>query len=176
MNIREKYNIQEGPNTFSLFPNKPSVNLSKWFLAGIVVALVALFCFQNYFSEEMKWALSILLVYFIVHSWYDISIRAKIQYTFDTVSDTIYKKNPLYSKKKIMKLSEAVIFVQSEMGSWHYALGAKKSQFVKNHRISEGFSSGRKSDKRQDEYEKFVLLKIDKLIQDIHQKNNELST
>ncbi|MBZ4037593.1 hypothetical protein K6T82_22720 [Flavobacterium sp. 17A] len=123
-------------------------------------------------EEALKWGICILLVYFLLHNGFDIQVSTKIRYVFDTVNDTISVKSPLYSEKQIMKISEAVIFVQSEMGSWHYALGAKKSQFVKNHRISEFFGSGKKSNRRQDEYEKEVLAKIDKLIEAVYLKRS----
>jgi hypothetical protein len=50
------------------------------------------------------------------------------------------------------------------MGSWHYSLGAKKSHFVKSYFISENFSSGKKSEQKQLEYEEQILIKIHKLI------------
>lgn len=168
MNVIERYDIEYTLNTFKLYPNKPSLQLSWWFLAGIISGLFALFFLQYYLDEVMRWSICILLIYFILHILYDIKIGSKIHYIFDVSTNSIYKKNPLLSKKKIMQLDEAVIFTQSEMGSWYYALGANKSQFIKNYRISETFSSGRKSSERQEAYENFVLHKIDTLIEKIH--------
>ena len=92
-----------------------------------------------------------------LHFLYDIQIAAKIQFTFDVRNNAIYKTSPLISKKKIMNLDEAVIFVQSEMGSWYYALGAQKRQFIKSYIISESFSSGKKSETKQEAYEKALF-------------------
>ncbi len=163
MNIQERYNIEETLHSFSLNPQKPSVNQSWWFLAGVTAGLIALLLFFNDLGEEMCCVIGIFLVYFLIHFLYDIQIASKIQFTFDTRNNAVYKTSPLLSKKKIMNLDEAIIFVQSEMGSWYYALGAKKSQFIKNYKISEGFTSGRKSDERQEAYENFILVKIVKL-------------
>ncbi|KAF2338890.1 hypothetical protein [Flavobacterium ginsenosidimutans] len=172
MNIRERYNIEETLHSFSLNPQKPSLDQSWWFLAGITAGVIALLLFFNDLGEEMRWVIGIFLVYFLIHFLYDIQIASKIRFTFDARNNAVYKTSPLISKKKIMNLDEAIIFVQSEMGSWHYALGAKKSQFVKNYRISEGFSSGRKSDERQDAYENLILVKIGKLQENVNSNRN----
>jgi hypothetical protein len=59
-----------------------------------------------------------------------------------------------------MNLDEVVIFQSSEMGSWHYKMGAKKKQFVKNYTISENFGSSKESDKNALEFEEQIILKI----------------
>lgn len=168
MNIQERYNIQETSNILTVYPKRSSLQLSKWTLAGICAGFIGFLFLQNYLDEAMRWAIYILLIYFVLHSLYDIQIGSKIHYIFDVSTNAVYKKNPLFLKKKIMKLDEAVIFVQSEMGIWYYALGADKTQFIKNYKISEGFSSGRKSSERQVAYENIVLKKIDKLIEKTH--------
>jgi hypothetical protein len=163
MNIQEKYNIEETLNTFSLCPKKPSLAMSWWFLAGIIAGIVILSFFDQRLDEAMRWAIYILMGYFVLHSLYDIQIGSKIRYTFDAKENAVYKSSPLRAKRKIMKLEEIVIFVHSEMGSWYYALGAHKSQFIKSYIISESFSSGEKSETKQEAYENFVLTKIEKL-------------
>ncbi|MDR7212415.1 hypothetical protein [Flavobacterium piscis] len=163
MNIRERYNIEENSNCFSFQPQKPLQKLSQWFLAGIFVAAMILLLFREMLDETLFFALYILLAYGVFHSLYDIMIRAKIRYTFDLRDNSVYRMSPVSAKKKIMKLEETVIFVSSEMGSWHYSLGAKKSHFIKSYALSENFSSGKKSEQKQEEYEKQVLMKINKL-------------
>ncbi len=164
MTIQERYSIEETLNSFSLCPKKPSVNLSKWVLPGILVCGTGLFFFQKYIDKQMFWVIGVFLVYFFLHSLYDIQIGSKIRYTFDQQNNAVYKSSLFFSKRKILNLNEAVIFVHSEMGSWYYSLGAQKSQFVKNYRISENFSSSSKKDKRKKEYDEVILMKIDKLI------------
>lgn len=172
MNIRERYNIQETLHYFSLNPQKTSVTQSWWFLAGITAGVIALLLFFNYLGEEMRWVIGIFLVYFLIHFLYDIQIASKIQFTFDARNNVVYKTSPLISKKKIMNLDEAIIFVQSERVSWYYAVGARKSQFIKNYRISEGFTSGRKSDERQEAYENLILTKIRALLENANSNIN----
>ncbi|CAD0005230.1 hypothetical protein [Flavobacterium chungangense] len=164
MNIREKYNIKENSNSFSFQPLKPLQKLSSWFLAGIFATAILLPLFREMLDETLFFALYILLAYGVIHSLYDILIRAKISYTFDLRANSVYRMSPVSEKKKIMKLEEAVIFVSSEMGSWHYSLGAKKSHFVKSYAISENFSSGKKSDAKQEIYEEQILMRINKMI------------
>jgi len=167
MNIREKYNIAENLNTFSFQPTKPSQKLSQWILAGIFAAAIVLPLFKEMLDEALFYALYLLMGYGIVHSLYDIFIRARIRYTFDVRDNSVYRMSPVSSKKKIMKLEEAVIFVSSEMGSWHYSLGAKKSHFIKSYPLSENFGSGKKSDEKQEVYDKQILMKINTMIDSV---------
>ncbi|RZJ52078.1 MAG: hypothetical protein EOO44_12910 [Flavobacterium sp.] len=167
MEIQEKYNIEETLNTFSICPKKPSLAMSWWFLAGIIAGLITLLFFSYLLDEVMRWVICIFMIYFVLHSLYDIKIGSKIRYTFNAGENAVYKSSPLRAKRKILKLSESVIFVHSEMGSWYYALGAQKSQFVKNYMISESFGSGKKSEAKAVEYEDFVLKKIDRMIDSV---------
>ena len=167
MNIRKKYNLEETSNYMIFDPLKPLQRLSQWFLAGIFVCAILLPLFRSYLNEVWFYSLSVLASYFTLHSLYDILIRAKIKYTFDLRENSVYRESPLSAKKKILKLQEAVIFVSSETGSWHYSIGARKSQFVKSYIISENFSSGKKSDQKQAEYETHILAKIEKMIDSI---------
>ncbi|WP_163410716.1 hypothetical protein [Flavobacterium ajazii] len=164
MHIREKYNIKETSDYFIFEPLKPTQQLSKWFLAGIFAGAILLPLFQSYLDEVLFYSLYLLLGYGVLHSLYDIMIRSKIQYTFDLKTNSVYRMSPISAKKKILKLGEAVIFVSSETGSWHYSIGARKSQFVKSYIISENFSSGRKSDEKQALFEDQILIKIQKMI------------
>lgn len=164
MNIRNKYGIEENLNWFSLQPVKPLKNLSQWFLAGIFAAGILLALLGEILSEVMRYSIAVILICSVLHCLYDIMIRAKIRYTFDVRTNAVYRRIPFFSEKKIMKLDEAVIFVSSDSGGWYYSLGAKKSHFVKNYFISENFSSGKKSEQKQLEYEKQILIKIHKLI------------
>jgi len=167
MNIREKYNIEESLNLFSFQPTKPLQKLSQRMLAGIFAAAILLPLFREMLDEALFYALYILLAYGVAHSLYDIMITAKIRYTFDLRDNSVYRMSPFSAKKKIMKLEEAVVFVSSEMGSWHYSLGAKKSQFIKSYTLSENFGSGKKSDEKQEEYEKQILTKINNMIDSV---------
>ena len=56
-----------------------------------------------------------------------------------------------------MALDELVIFTSSDQGGWHYAMGAKKKQFIKNYAISEDFGSGKRSQRLLGAYEAEVL-------------------
>lgn len=165
MTIREKYNAQETLTTFTIYPKNPSVIFYRWFLVGTMAGVLVLFLLNNMFDDAMRFGIYILLCYFALHSLYNIYISSKVWYTFDIKNNAIFRSSPLSSRKKIMKLDEAVIFVNSEMGSWYYAVGAKKSQFVKNYRISETFGSGKKSDINQAAYDNYILANIYKLIE-----------
>ncbi len=167
MNIREKYNIKETSSSFSFEPAKPRKKISQWFFYGTVVIAIALPLFARILNQVWYHSLFVLSAYGILHSLYDIYVRAGIRYTFDRQNNSIYRMVPFFSNKKIMKLNEAVIFVSSEMGSWHYSLGAKKSQFIKSYFISENFSSGKKSDEKQAQYENHILAVIYNMIDSV---------
>ncbi|QSW88785.1 MULTISPECIES: hypothetical protein [Flavobacterium] len=164
MKIWEKYNLQETSDHLIFQPFKPLQKLSQWFLIGIFIVAILFPLLRSYVDAVVLYSVYILLGYFFLHSLYDILIRAKITYTFDLKEKSIYRESPISKKRKILKLEEAVIFVSSEMGSWHYSIGARKSQFVKSYSISENFSSGKKSDRKQAEYENQILVKIQNMI------------
>nr|WP_315222672.1 hypothetical protein [uncultured Flavobacterium sp.] len=172
MNIRERYNIKETSDSFSFQPAKPLQKVSNWFLAGLFAGAIVLPSFREILDEAFFYALYILLACGALNSLYDMMIKAKILYTFDLKNNSIYRMSPFSANKKIMKLEQAVIFVSSEMGSWHYSLGAKKSHFIKSYVISENFGSGKKSEQKEEEYEKQVLMKINKLIDSVHASKN----
>lgn len=165
MNVRDKYNFQEKTNFISLQPTKPLQKFSQWFLVGTVMAAILLPFFEEILGEVLYYSIYISLVYFFLHSLYDILIKAKVSYTFDSKNNAVFRASPVSSKKKIMKLEDVVIFVSSEMGSWHYSLGARKSHFIKSYAISENFSSGKKSETEQKEYEDQILAKIYKMVE-----------
>lgn len=58
-----------------------------------------------------------------------------------------------------MNLDELVIYQSSEMGSWQYKMGKKKSQFVKSYAISTYFSD-KKNNEKVTAYEREILNKI----------------
>lgn len=165
MKLSDKYNFQQKPDSISLHPTKSLQKLSQYFLIGIFIAALILPFFKDVIGEVLYYSIYVLLGYSCIHSLYDILIRAKICYTFDLKNNAVFRDSPIGSKKKIMTLEEAVIFVNSEMGSWHYRLGAKKSHFIKSYTISENFGSGKKSENRQKEYEDQILAKIYTIIE-----------
>ncbi len=71
----------------------------------------------------------------------------------------------LLEEKKLMQLDEAVIFTSSESGDWHYSLGIKKKQFLKNYKISPRFGSGKISMRWAAEYEEKILFPIMDLLE-----------
>ena len=164
MDMLEKYNILESSNSFSFLPMKPVQQSSKRLLLIILAAGIILTLFREMLDRTFFFALYIVLAYPFLYCLYDIIITANVRYTFDTSTNSIYRMSPVSAIKKIMKLDEAVIFISSEMGNWHYCLGARKSQFVKNYMISENFNSGKKSKQQQEIYESRILIKINDMI------------
>ncbi|MFB9079196.1 hypothetical protein ACFFLS_04010 [Flavobacterium procerum] len=167
MEIQERYNIEETLHTFSFCPKKPSLNTLWWSLLGIIGGVIVLLFFENYLDESLRWAIYILIFCLGIQGLYDVKVGSKVRYIFNSNENAVYKWSPILGKRKIMKLHEVTIFAHSEMGNWYYALGAARSQFEKNYILSESFSSGKKCQSRQAAYEKFILQKLDRLVESV---------
>lgn len=61
-----------------------------------------------------------------------------------------------------MNLDDLVIYKSSEMGTWQYKMGKKKSQFVKNYAISNYFSNKENNEKAV-VYKREILNKIEQM-------------
>lgn len=164
MDIRERYNIEERSGSVVIYPHKPAVRLAWQIIVGIIPAALILFFLKNLVGKVMWVSLYVIMVYGIFYSLYEIYIRASISYRFCKTTNAVYKSSRFVKEKKILTLDELVIFTSSETGTWHYAMGAQKSQFIKNYAISEHFGGGKKSEKRQEEYENEILERINKMV------------
>lgn len=163
-NIRERYSIVASVSTLSLKPYAHLVRRSRWLLVVAVLVALAIPVLSGSIGEDGRVVLYAVSVYLMLHGLYDIAIKAKIQYTFDASANGIFESNLLHQHKKLMRLDEAIVFVSEANGGWHYALGAKKSQFVKSYIISEEFDPGHESQRRLQVYEQDILAMINAII------------
>ena len=83
----------------------------------------------------------------------------------EIIKSTYEGKNLIQSKRKIMNLDEVIFFQSSEMGSWHYKMGKKRNQFVKNFQISENFSDSKNGDQKSYEFEEIIIFKINEKLE-----------
>lgn len=103
--------------------------------------------------------------FLIITSWFFLKetlFYIPIRYTFDRSTNEVYQRTLFVSKKKIMNLDELVIYKSSEMGTWQYKMGKKKSQFVKNYAISNYFSNKENNEKAV-VYKREILNKIEQM-------------
>lgn len=163
-NLKAKYQIEEIGNSFSFRPYYHYKKKLFWY----VFAIILFGGLSVYFSERGSEAfLIVCITLFGVSTWFflkELLYYIPIRYTFDTSDNAVYQSNLLFSKREIMKLDEVIIFQSSEMGSWHYKMGKKKNQFVKNYQISENFGSSKKSDESLTAYEREILDKIEQML------------
>lgn len=164
MDIRERYKIATTSDSLVIYPYKPAVQTARLVIAAIIPAAIILFFFRHLLAKEIWASLYVIMAYGIVYSLYEIFIKAATSYTFSTPANAVYKSTRFVKEKKILPLEEVVIFTSSESGSWRYAIGARKSQFLKNYVISEHFGGGKKSRERLEQYETVILEKIHQLI------------
>lgn len=160
MPANSKYKIVDSGRIFSFTPNRYSLRLSIWTL-GVILSLILLsIIFYHHLNRGLVILLAVLGPYLIVHSLYDIFIRAEICYLFNRDDRIVSRKKPFFPTKKIMRLEEMVIFTRTSGGYWHYALGAKNSHLVKSYRISEDFRNGREKSLQESAYEDDILTKL----------------
>lgn len=154
------YKIVDSGKLFSFTPNRQSVKLSVWTLVVVLSLVLLSIIFFHDINRGMAILLAVLGPYLILHSLYDIFIRAEICYIFDQEDRIVYRKKPLFPTKKIMAFEEMVIFTSATGSYWHYAIGAKNNHLVKSYRISEDFKEGRKKSANESAYEIAILAKL----------------
>lgn len=161
--MKDKYQIEESHFTLSFKPFHHHRYKLKWY----VLAILTFGGLSTYFYNPMKELFLIISATFlIVTIWFfikELLFYIPTRYTFDRSSNEIYQSTLLVSSKKIMNLDEMVIYQSSEMGSWHYRMGKKKKQFVKNYAISEYFSN-KKNNEKLIAYELEILNKIEQMM------------
>lgn len=162
---KNTYEIVDDGKIFSFKPNRYSMKLSVWVLAVILLLAIIFVIFFHHINRGWGILLGVLGPYLILHSLYDIFIRAEINYVFDREARIVFRKIPLSPMKAIMSFEEMVIFTSTAHRYWHYALGAKKNHLVKNYRISEDFKESKEKSFKEIEYEKAILSKLYKITQ-----------
>lgn len=168
MNIRAEYKVIESDWSFLIYPFTASLPAARRWIFGVIPAAIVWFFFRDLVGEKWWAVVYVVMGYCILHSLYEIFINAHVNYRFSVADNAVYKSTSFYKEKKILSLSEVVIFTSNEMGSWHYAMGARKSQFVKNYTISENFGSGKKNNVRLVAYEQEILAPIYKMIESLN--------
>ncbi|MBO9592785.1 MAG: hypothetical protein J7599_07735 [Niabella sp.] len=157
MTARDKYKVEETPQSVSLQPHYHLLKSLFWFFIAIVGTAGAIFIFYRQLGEGGRVLGYSIVAYLILHGLYDYIFRVNVRYVFDKTGNAVYKINAPFPKKRLMPLDQLVIFTSTEQCSWHYAMGARKKQFIKSYAISEAFGSGKKSERLLGAYEAEVL-------------------
>ncbi|WP_300596245.1 hypothetical protein [Niabella sp.] len=157
MTARDKYKVAETAQSVSLQPHYYLLKNLFWFFIAIVGIAGAVFIFYQQLGEAGQVFGYSIMAYLFLHGLYDFLFRINVRYVFDKTGNAVYKINTPFLKKRLMSLNELVIFTRSEQGAWHYAMGARKKQFIKSYAISEDFGSGKKSERLLGAYEAEVL-------------------
>lgn len=160
MDIRERYNLTERAGELLIYPHKPAVKTAWWVIIAIIPLSVLLFFLKELLGEVIWSSLYVIMGYGLLHSLYEILVKAKVHYRFSVRDNAVYKTTLTSREQQILQLDQVVVFTSSEMGSWRYKMGAKKRQFIKNYTISEEFGGG----KKQVEYEQVVLERVYEMI------------
>lgn len=161
MDIRDKYRVKESSGSFSLQPHRQELKSLYWFF--VVTVAIGVVLPGVYGEVDEGWIVLglAIMAYLTIHGLYDYLFRINVRMTFDKASKTVYRQNPPFAQKTLMTFDEVVIFVRTEnAGTWHYAVGAKKTQFVRNYAISQDFGPGKLSDILAAEYEEAILTAI----------------
>lgn len=149
---------------FSFMPNKNSIKLSAVLLVILILGISFLILYRAHLSEGILILLCVFVPYLIIHSLYDILIRSRICFIFDSEEKMVYRRSPFFPPKKLMAFNDIVIFSRKIGGTWFYAIGEKKKHLIKNYRISEDFSWNKHISPAQTDYETYLLLRIEELI------------
>jgi len=161
--IRIKYQVEESASSFSFKPFYYYRKKMKWYILSIILCLISSWYFYTTENEKfyiISITLCLFFVVFLIKEWL---FNIPIKYTFDTSTNSVYKKDLFYSHRQIMRFDEVIIFQSKERDTFQYKMGKKRSQFVKNFQISEDFSSQKVETKLLD-YEQEILDKISQIV------------
>ncbi|SDC48063.1 hypothetical protein [Niabella drilacis] len=157
MTARDKYKAEETPQSFSLQPHYHLLKSLFWFFIAILGIAGGMYFFYQQLGEGGQVLGYSIIIYLFLHGLYDFIFRVNVRYVFDKASNAVYRINTPFPKKQLMTLDELVIFTSAEQGCWHYAMGARKRQFIKSYTLSEDFGPGKKSMRLLGAYEAEVL-------------------
>lgn len=159
MNITDRYKFEENGSEISIMPNYSFLRTLVWWLVlGIIAVPVIIYYFMDKMSgDTFKIVFGVWILY-MGYFLFDLFFRIPVKYIFDKSEKCIYKK--MIISKKIMTFDEMTYFINDESGGYYYSIGKKRSQFVKNYRISNYFSGSKVSGRREEEYIKEILYPI----------------
>ncbi|MFZ4931069.1 hypothetical protein [Chryseobacterium sp. Mn2064] len=156
MDITDRYKFEENGSEISFMPNYDFLRTLIWWVAfGIVALPVIVYYFMDRMSsDQFKIALIVWGIY-MAYFLFDLIFRIPVKYIFNKSEKCIYRRQIV--AKKIMSFEEMTYFINDESGGYYYSIGKKRNQFVKNYRISNYFSGGKASNKKEDEYIEKIL-------------------
>lgn len=165
MSIKDKLKVEITPDSISLQPHLMQASNLLWDAAGIMAMLMGWLLFQEKLGKGALIFFQIIIASLLIHLLARLLFCIHFRYIFDMYTRSVYRKNLFGKRRRLMSFDEAVIFTKYESNDWHYSLGIRKKQFLKNYQISPDFSSGINSLKRSEEYEKEVLAPILELLE-----------
>lgn len=162
--IKDRYQIVETSHSLSFQPFYHRKKKLKWYVIALLI-LGALYGFYfNLMSENIKIICSLILFIDLYLLLQELILQIPLKYKFDKATQAVYHSNFFHRQKKIMNLQDMAILPSSTTGSWHYAIGEKRNQFVKNYPISENFGDSKKCEERIAAFEEHILAKIEEMI------------
>lgn len=165
MRIKEQLRFKNTPKGITLQPNRKLAFGIRWTAIAIVLAGSILLIFNTNIGIGGRIICLAIMAVLAIQGITDFLFRIHVCYIFDLETRHIYRQNLLLGKRRLMKLDEAVIFRSGECGIWHYRLGKKRKQFLKNHQISPDFGTGKDQDKHVAAYENEILSPIIALLE-----------
>ncbi|MGY5252658.1 hypothetical protein [Sphingobacterium spiritivorum] len=157
MSIRDRLRFEHAPYGISLQPNRRIISSLMCYAVAVAITVIVLILFAQQLGEGGRILCLAVIIYFILHGLYDILFRLNVRYIFDRYDRAVYRENSPFGRRKLMMFDEAVIFINADSGSWHYSLGIKRKQFLKNYKISPNYSNGKISEKHSMEFEEEIL-------------------
>ncbi|EEI89726.1 hypothetical protein HMPREF0765_4631 [Sphingobacterium spiritivorum ATCC 33300] len=157
MSIRDKLRFEDTSDSISLQPNRRIVSSLLCYAVAVMITVVVLNLFVQQLGDGGRILCLSIIIYFILHGLYDILFRLHVRYIFDRYNRVVYRENPPFGRRKLMKFDEAVIFINADSGCWHYSLGIKKKQFLKNYKISPNYSKRKVCERESMEFEEEIL-------------------
>ncbi|MDR2284902.1 MAG: hypothetical protein LBE37_16935 [Sphingobacterium sp.] len=165
MRIKEQLKFKNSLEGITLQPNRKLASSIRWAAIAIALTGAILLIFSTKIGIGGRIICIAIMAVFAIQGLTDFLFRIHVRYSFDLRTQSIYRQNLLWDRRRLMKLDEAVIFRSATCGIWHYSLGEKRKQFLKNYKISPDFGTGKEQEKYIAAYEDEILSPIITLLE-----------
>lgn len=152
-----QYQLTITPSELSIKPffgYKNKIRLFVFLAVLIFGSMPFLTDVVDYNIRYVSYGIGGIMLFYAV---YDFLFHVNVMFLFDKKTNSIYKINAPFFKKRLMAFDEMTIINTSECGAMQYAIGKKRNQFLKNYIISDTFTNSKKSQERETEYVEKVL-------------------
>lgn len=158
MNTADRYKFEKNGSEITFMPHYYFLRTLRWWLAAGILAVPVGYWLKDTVNEKVLIIAFALWVVYMGYLMVDLVFRVPVKYIFDKREKSIYRKH--FTTKKIMNFDEMTYFINEDSGGYYYAIAKKRSQFIKNYKVSNYFSGSQSSREKENEFLQKILYPV----------------